>query len=246
LIVRKLLTILILAVSFAPPAEAEPLIADLSESVVKITTGFTGTKVLLFGAIKEEGKIVVIIEGPRHPLAVRRKQRIAGIWINRTEVEFTDVPSFYQVLSSDPLEDWLPLQTRDLYQIGVEYLRFDPKTNVGPAEAARFREALIRNMQRIGRYGVLEGNVTVLGGQLFRADLYLPANLPTGFYSIEVMLIKDGDVKSIQATPLLVTKSGLGAEVFDMAYSYPALYGVLAIVVAILAGLGANAIFRKV
>lgn len=246
MIVRKLLTILILAVSFAPPAEAEPLIADLSESVVKITTGFTGTKVLLFGAIKEEGKIVVIIEGPRHPLAVRRKQRIAGIWINRTEVEFTDVPSFYQVLSSDPLEDWLPLQTRDLYQIGVEYLRFDPKTNVGPAEAARFREALIRNMQRIGRYGVLEGNVTVLGGQLFRADLYLPANLPTGFYSIEVMLIKDGDVKSIQATPLLVTKSGLGAEVFDMAYSYPALYGVLAIVVAILAGLGANAIFRKV
>ena len=246
MIVRKLLIILILAVSFAPPAEAEPLIADLSESVVKITTGFTGTKVLLFGAIKEEGKIVVIIEGPRHPLAVRRKQRIAGIWINRTEVEFTDVPSFYQVLSSDPLEDWLPLQTRDLYQIGVEYLRFDPKTNVGPAEAARFREALIRNMQRIGRYGVLEGNVTVLGGQLFRADLYLPANLPTGFYSIEVMLIKDGDVKSIQATPLLVTKSGLGAEVFDMAYSYPALYGVLAIVVAILAGLGANAIFRKV
>jgi uncharacterized protein (TIGR02186 family) len=246
LIVRKLLTILILAVSFAQPAEAEPLIADLSESVVKITTGFTGTKVLLFGAIKEDGKIVVIIEGPRHPLAVRRKQRIAGIWINRTEVEFTDVPSFYQVLSSDPLEDWLPLQTRDLYQIGVEYLRFDPKTNVGPAEAARFRDALIRNMQRIGRYGVLEGNVTVLGGQLFRADLYLPANLPTGFYSIEVMLIKDGDVKSIQATPLLVTKSGLGAEVFDMAYSYPALYGVLAIVVAILAGLGANAIFRKV
>jgi uncharacterized protein (TIGR02186 family) len=244
--VNRLLVILILALSFAPAAKAEPLIADLSESVVKITTGFTGTKVLLFGAIKEEGKIVVIVEGPRHPLAVRRKQRIAGIWVNRTEVEFTDVPSFYQVLSSDPLEDWLPLQTRDLYQIGVEYLRFDPKTNVGPAEAARFRDALIRNMQRIGRYGVLEGNVTVLGGQLFRADLYLPANLPTGFYSIEVMLIEGGDVKSIQATPLLVTKSGLGAEVFDMAYSYPALYGVLAIVVAILAGLGANAIFRKV
>lgn len=60
------------------------------------------------------------------------------------------------------------------------------------------------------------------------------------------MLVKDGDVKSIQATPLLVTKSGLGADVFDLAYSYPALYGILAIVLATLAGLGANAIFRKV
>lgn len=243
---RHFFLLLVFAISIAPTAKAEPLIADLSESVVKITTGFTGTKVLLFGAIQEQGKIVVVVEGPRHALTVRRKQRVAGIWVNRSEVQFDDVPSFYQVLSSDPLEEWLPLRTRDLYQIGVEYLRFEPRSEVGPAEAARFRDALIRNMQRVGRYGVLEGNVTVMGGQLFRADLYLPANLPTGYYTIEVMLVKDGDVKSIQATPLLVTKSGLGADVFDLAYSYPALYGILAIVLATLAGLGANAIFRKV
>jgi uncharacterized protein (TIGR02186 family) len=228
------------------PSQAEPLVADLSESVVRITTGFTGTKVLLFGAKEGDGRVVVIVEGPRHPLTVRRKNRVAGIWVNRAEVRFNDVPSFYHVLSSEPLEQWLPLRTRDLYQIGVEYLKLDPDEDVGPAQASRFRDALIRNMQRIGRYGVLEGKVTVLGGQLFRADLYLPANLPTGFYSIEVMLVQDGDVKTIQSTPLLVTKAGIGAEVFDMAYSYPALYGILAIVIAVLAGLGANAIFRKV
>jgi len=230
----------------AAPSHAEPLVADLSESVVRITTGFTGTKVLLFGAKEGDGRVVVIVEGPRHPLTVRRKNRVAGIWVNRAEVRFNDVPSFYHVLSSEPLEQWLPLRTRDLYQIGVEYLKLDPEEDVGPAQAAHFRDALIRNMQRIGRYGVLEGKVTVLGGQLFRADLYLPANLPTGFYSVEVMLVKDGDVKTIQSTPLLVTKAGIGAEVFDLAYSYPALYGVLAIVIAVLAGLGANAIFRKV
>lgn len=246
MIMRHILLTLALAVALASETKAEPLVADLSESVVKITTGFTGTKVLLFGAIEGRGKLVVIVEGPRHSLTVRRKRRIAGIWVNRAEVQFDDVPSFYQVLSSDPLEEWLPLRTRDLYQIGVEYLRFAPRTKVGPAEAASFRDALIRNMQRNGRYGVLEGNVTVMGGQLFRADLFLPANLPTGFYSIEVMLISDGNVKSIQATPLLVTKSGIGAQVYDMAYSYPALYGIMAIVIAVLAGLGANAIFRKV
>lgn len=246
MIMRHILFTVALAVALSSETKAEPLVADLSESVVKITTGFTGTKVLLFGAIEGRGKLVVIVEGPRHSLTVRRKRRIAGIWVNRAEVQFDDVPSFYQVLSSDPLEEWLPLRTRDLYQIGVEYLRFAPRTKVGPAEAASFRDALIRNMQRNGRYGVLEGNVTVMGGQLFRADLFLPANLPTGFYSIEVMLISDGNVKSIQATPLLVTKSGIGAQVYDMAYSYPALYGIMAIIIAVLAGLGANAIFRKV
>jgi uncharacterized protein (TIGR02186 family) len=247
---RRLLSasilVLFAALAFTLPARAEPLIADLSESVVRITTGFTGTKVLLFGAKEGDGQLVVVVEGPRHAIMVRRKKRVAGIWINRAEVRFKDVPSFYQVLSSDPLEQWLPLRTRDTYQIGVEYLKLEPDDDVGPAEGAKFRAALIRNMQRIGRYGVLEGKVTVISGQLFRADLYLPANLPTGFYSIEVLLVKDGDVKSIQSTPLLVTKSGIGAEVFDLAYSYPALYGILAIVIAVLAGLGANAAFRKV
>jgi len=239
--------LLLLALPGAAPARAEPLIADLSESVVRITTGFTGTKVLLFGAKEGDGRIVVIVEGPRHALTVRRKDRIAGIWINRAEVRFRDVPSFYQVLSSDPLDQWLPLRTRNTYQIGVEYLKMQPEEeDVGPAEASKFRDALIRNMQRIGRYGVLDGKVTVLSGQLFRADLYLPANLPTGFYKIEVMLVKAGDVKSIQSTPLLVSKAGIGAEVYDMAYSYPAIYGILAIVIAVLAGLGANAAFRKV
>lgn len=239
------LLLLFMAMSAAAPARAEPLIADLSESVVRITTGFTGTKVLLFGAKQGDGRVVVIVQGPHHALTVRRKDRVAGIWVNRAQVRFKDVPTFYQVLSSDPLEQWLPLRTRDTYQIGVEYLKLEPEEDVGPARTAQFRDALIRNMQRIGRYGVLEGKVNVISGQLFRADLFLPANLPTGFYKIEVMLVKDGDVKSIQSTPLLVTKAGIGAQVYDMAYSYPALYGLLAIAIAILAGLGANAAFRK-
>lgn len=243
---RRALLLLALICAVAAPVRAEPLIADLSESVVKITTGFTGTKVLLFGAIDASGQVVVIVQGPRHSVVVREKQRTAGIWMNRRSVKFENVPAFYHVLSSDTLDEWLPLRTREQYEVGVEYLKLDAVGNVGPAKAAEFREALIRNMQRIGRYSRIEGDVTMLGGQLFRADLYLPANLPTGYYNIEVLLVRDGDVKSIQATPLLVTKSGLGAEAFNLAYDQPAIYGIIAIVIAVMAGVGANAIFRNI
>ena len=242
---RPVIALLIL-VGCALPARAEPLVADISESVVKITTGFTGTKVLLFGAIEGDGKVVVIVEGPRHSITVRRKERIAGIWINRDTLQFVEAPSFYQVLASDTLDEWLPLRIREEHQIGVEYLELKSESNAGPAEQAEFRDALVRNMQQIGRYGTLEENVKLLGGQLFRADLYLPANLPTGYYNIKAMLVRDGEVVSIKSTPLLVTKAGIGAAVYRMAYAYPALYGIGAIVIAVLAGLGANAIFRKV
>ena len=245
---RWLLLAVLVSTVGMQPARAEPLVVDLSESVVRITTGFTGTKVLLFGAVEGEGEgnLVVVVQGPRHSITVRRKNRVAGIWINRGQVNFVQAPSFYQVLSSATMDEWLPLRTRETYQIGVEYLKLKPSEEIGPAKQAEYRDALVRNMQREGRYGLLEGNVTVIGKQLFRADLYLPANLPTGYYTIEVLLVRDGDVKSIKSTPLLVTKSGIGAQISRFAYEYPALHGIAAIAIAVMAGLAGNAIFRKV
>ncbi len=242
----RVFTLMILAISLATTARAEPLLADLSESEIKITTGFTGAKVLLFGSIEGDGEVVIIVRGPNQTVPVRHKEQAAGIiYVNKRSVAFKDAPSYYHVMSSKPLDDWLPQHTRALFQIGVEHLKLPTVERVGPVVAADFREALIRNMQRIGRYGDVAGQVQFMGGQLFRADLYLPANVLTGFYNIDVLLVRDGDVKAIQSTPLLIDKAGLGATVYDLAYGYPALYGIAAIIIAILAGLAANAIFRN-
>jgi hypothetical protein len=62
---------------------------------------------------------------------------------------------------------------------------------------------------------------------------------------VEVFLVQDGQVRSAQRTPLYISKTGFEAEVFRMAHAYPALYGVAAIIIAIAAGLLANAVFRK-
>ena len=43
------------------PARAEPLIADLSNHLIAITTGFTGTDVLLFGATDGPGDIIALV-----------------------------------------------------------------------------------------------------------------------------------------------------------------------------------------
>ena len=44
-------------------ASADPLVVDLSNHLVAITTGFTGTNVLLFGAVEEEGDPDVLVRG---------------------------------------------------------------------------------------------------------------------------------------------------------------------------------------
>jgi uncharacterized protein (TIGR02186 family) len=227
------------------PSRAQPVIADVSEHFVGITADFTGAKILFFGTTTGPGNIVVVIRGPSHDINVGAKVQRAGIWMNGESVKIKNAPSFYRVLSTEPLGEWLPLNVREKNQIGVEYLDLQPATDVGPAKAANYRSALIRNMEKRGYYGQAEGELKVLGGRLFRTHIFLPSNVPTGDYVIRTYLVHEGRVTDIEVTPLNINKTGIGAEIYRVAYQHGALYGVAAIVIAVLAGLGGNAVFRK-
>jgi uncharacterized protein (TIGR02186 family) len=235
------IVLIVLLTTMARTTLADALVADLSEHLVQINLSFTGKQVLLYGAIQGEGNVVVIVQGPRQPVTVRRKARIAGVWANDVSVTFDDAISFYQVMASAELDEWLPFTLRERHQIGVEYLNFSPREEISPAEKADFQTALIRNKQKLGHYGMLEGRVSVLGGRLFRTEIFFPANVPTGIYNLEAFLVRDGEMISAQKTPLYVSKSGIEAEIFNLAQNFPEIYGILAILIAVAAGLAANA-----
>ncbi|MBT5111270.1 MAG: TIGR02186 family protein [Rhodospirillaceae bacterium] len=233
------------AILGAGSSRAEPVIADVSEHFIGITADFTGAKILFFGSVGGPGKLVVVVSGPAHDISIGNKVQRAGIWMNSDSVTFKNAPSFYRVLSSEPLDEWLPLSVREANQIGVEYLDLQPTEDIGSAKEADYRAALIRNMQNKDHYGKAEGRLKILGGRLFRTDVFLPSNVPTGDYSIKTYLIRDGRIADMEVTPLNINKTGIGAEIYRVAHQHGALYGVAAIIIAVLAGLGGNAVFRK-
>lgn len=242
---RRILLALSLLTWTGSTAKAEPVIVDLSKNFVAITAGFTGTEVLLFGTTDGYGEVVVVVEGPKEALAVRRKEKVAGIWVNGRQVDFVDVPAFYKILATSSLDEWLPLAVREANQIGVEYLDLKPRDQIPAAEAAEYRAALIRNKQRIGHYGDVEARMKIVDKRLFRSTVYFPANVPVGEYEIRTYLVDKGKIISKRTMPLKINKIGFEAEVFRLAHEHSALYGIAAIVIAVLAGLGGNALFRK-
>lgn len=255
-----------LAWGSAAPARAEAVIADLSKRLVAITTGFAGTDVLLFGAVEGKGEVVVVVKGPSGHLDVRRKSRVAGIWINRDTMTFANVPSFYSVSTSAPLAQVVPTALALRSGIGARYLdiaaargqpgqnercsrALDPESsrNAGAAVKAMvpFCEALIRNKTRDGLFQP-EGRVIFLPGRkLFRTTIRFPANVPVGTYSVLVYVVREGQIVGSQTHPLVINKTGVEAEVFDFAHRQSAFYGLIAVAVAALAGWGAGLIFRK-
>lgn len=244
-VLARLAAAWLILIAVTAEARAETLVADLSSHLVAITAGFTGTEVLLFGATEGEGEVIVVVRGPEGEVTVRRKRRTAGIWINRGNITFEGVPSFYAVASSRPLPEILQEEVLSRQQIGVDHLRFQAPENIREARLKRYHNALIRNKQRAGLFGDKVGQVTFLGERLFRTSIYFPANVPTGSYLVEVLLVRDGEVISAQTSPLIISKTGIGAEIFDFAHNRAALYGALAITGALMAGWFAYLAFRR-
>lgn len=242
---RALVLLFVLAAFVAGPARAQPLVADLSDHLIAITAGFAGTDVLLFGATEGEGDVIVILRGPEHPVIVRRKSRVAGIWINTERVSFSGAPAFYRVASSRPLDEITTPALRARHQIGADQLRIVPQRNLSPERLAEFRDGLLRNKEREALYSTELGKVSFLGPRLFRTRIYLPANVPPGSYTVEVLLVRNQQVIAAQTTPMFVSKVGIGADVFDFAHRHAAVYGLVAVLMAVSAGWAAGSVFRR-
>lgn len=227
-------------------AQTVPLVADLSKHLVAITTGFTGTDVLLFGATDGPGDVVIVVRGPSKDVTIRRKDRVGPIWANSEALALRDVPSFYHVASNRDIKEFTSDRVRALYGIGVENLKLKFADSRQPKDVQKeYADALIRLNADLGLYNRENGKVSLLANRLFRAQLHFPANVPTGAYEVGIYLFRNGDVVSGEFVPLIISKTGIGAEVYDFAHNLAPLYGILAIIIAVLAGWAAEAAFRR-
>jgi uncharacterized protein (TIGR02186 family) len=226
-------------------AHAETLAADLTSHLIAITTGFTGASVVLFGTSDGLGDIVIVVRGPDREMTVRRKSRIAGIWVNSQEVTFAGVPSFYFVAASRPLDEIVSPATAALYGLGITNVDMKTQSRASPQVIDEFASALVRTQQRAKLFPNSAGKVNFVGERLFRATIEFPSNVPTGTYLVEVFLVRDRDIVSGQTTPLVVSKVGIDAEVFGFAGRQPGLYGAIAVLTAMVAGWLASLPFRS-
>jgi len=243
---RLILAALAALVVASPMARADYVVADLSKRRIDITLGFSGAEVLLFGATDTGGDVIVAVRGPDQPVVVRHKERVAGLWVNRSWMQFSNAPAFYYVASSRPLEAIASNATLAGIDVGIDHLRLAPTDSSENADAEEFQSALIRVKEREGLYATGAGNVTFIAGKLFRTTVSFPATVATGPYTVEVFLLRNGQVESAQRWPLFITKVGLSAAVYDQAHTRPWLYGLFAVVIAVVAGWLGSFGLRKV
>lgn len=241
---------LMLVLLLAGPAQAtETIVTGMSQSRVAITANYTGSEILIYGAVKRDApppgpapiEVIITVEGPSTPMTIRRKEWVAGLWINRASITVDAAPSFYAVTTSGPI-DRILTQTEDLrYKITIPHAIRAVGSTDEAADAEVFVKALQRLQQDADRYRLDEGQVELTDQTLFRADVLLPANLTEGDYRVRLFLLRAGKVIDEQERVIGVRKAGLEKFLYDLAHQQSLLYGVISLLLAVVAGWAASA-----
>jgi uncharacterized protein (TIGR02186 family) len=189
-----------------------------------------------------------------------RKIRVAGLWLNSRPVVFEGAPGFYMAASSRPLPQIAGFGVLRRAGIGVDHLRIEAPeeshtvTSYGirdvvvsrlGADYLEWRRAVIRLMENSDLYTVNPRGVRYVDRNLFRADVELPTEAPIGRYETEVWLFQDGKPVSVRRRHLTVAKVGIERRVYDFAHLMPWLYGVVCVLIALVSGWAASALFRR-
>ncbi|MGD1934714.1 MAG: TIGR02186 family protein [Candidatus Phaeomarinobacter sp.] len=234
------------------PMDGEAVVADLSEKLIAITSNFTGAEILLFGNVDApdnvtpalQRDVVAVVRGPYEPLTIRRKERIAGIWVNTNAYDVPAAPGFYHVASTRPLEEIAAPEIFADAQIGLPAL--DIATGETDNELpVTYRNAVVRAKTGEGLYAEAPGSVTFVGPSLFRAEIALPANVPVGSYVATVYLVRNGASSSQRSINLISYKSGIERVLYNFALISPFFYGLASVLVALLAGWIAGTVYRE-
>lgn len=249
-------------VEMAPGGSGETLQIDLSARTIPIETDFAGARLILFGAVENSKQtaaeaglydIIVVIEGPTDRVSVRRKTRAAGIWVNTRAITFQEVPSYYAVITTRPLEEIASGKNlekmQDRHEIGFHsvYMEIAPGQGKNPAanELDAFKEALIRLKRHEGLYREDQYGITFIGRSLFRATIHLPANVQVGTFRVRAFLFRNGEFLSQVTAPLKLERAGIERFVHSLASTYPLIYGLGAVLLAVTAGLLASIVLKK-
>lgn len=251
----RLLALLVMLLALVVPTQAERLVSQVSTDSVEITSSFDGERMTFFGSIMPDagsGKrfvdgpfnVVVVVLGPTQNRVARQKTNFLGIWLNSSQVEFTNFPSYFHVLSSGRLTD-----ITDVTTLTTNFILPESHTLVANGkdwwQGAVFGRELVRLMTEDGLFGVQENGVNFLADNVYSARLTLPSNAPPGPYIALTYVFKNGEIIARKSEGFAVRKIGFERFLAMSSVQQPLLYGVVCVLLALFTGWLGGVIFKR-
>ncbi len=221
----------------------------LAPDSIRIGAFFDGAYVRVTGEVPQGASVVVEVSGKRTEQQLLRKGRHWDIWMNLGEVDVENAPSVYFALSTAP-DAFSSAAGSPTF--GYARLRqrvsFKMTHRHGLERRELFKE-FVALKESEGLYGMFPGGLHLSesspGQSTVEGEFRIPSRIDPGDYQVRLSVVEDGRVLRSDVADLRVQMGGLPALLSSLAQNHGALYGLLAIFIAVVFGFLIGVIFRK-
>ena len=272
--VAALAWMLTLAAASARYAEAAEL--TVSPEIVAVGINFGGAEVAVNGRAPRDSQVIVKVCTEPSTVKLSKKGRVMGIfWMTTERAVVENMPSFYAVYSSQPVDTLLAKEEQIRLGVDAEctgIMRQATVTADSPdrepllgAPSQEYISALRDIYIKKGTYspcvschrtasaaampqsgpGGPEHGAIVLSNDMWQLRLMLPADTPLGRYEITAYYVAGSRVVSTESAAFTVQKSGLVELLSNMATQNAPAYGAISLLVVVVVGLGIGFVFPR-
>jgi hypothetical protein len=222
----------------------EPLTCTVAPRVVEVGSFYNGTAVRVEGRTAAGSQLVVTVTGSDREERFTRKERVGPIWLNSGKLRISGAPSLFLRYSTGPVaamlgEDAMARDRLDERSL-MARMRIEPQSPERPGDSA-IRNDYVALRKSGGTYVFGNGGIVVKesgGSPSFALDIRWPKRAPPATYEVRVYEVVQGAIVREASATLSVVRTGFPAWLAGMAANRAPLYGVVAVLIAALAGFG--------
>ena len=210
---------------------------------------YNGTTVTATGSIPADSEAVVRFMGAPAKIHMKQTARVGGVvWMNTASVNFEQAPSVCIVSSAVDLKQLqaTPGAADGLSLAGLRNsIVIEAKECKGLDVFAEF----LKLKKKEGLYREISGNISygkvTNGLKTFQAVIPLPSRLSPGVYTVYAAALRNGQIAARGEQTIEAKLEGAPALMASLAFNHSILYGFLATLIAVLAGLGVGLVFQS-
>ncbi len=252
-ILRSILVLVLMGLFPLPQtaSAALPIQLRVVPDEIKMGLSYNGVDVSIAGKIPADSEVLVRVMGQPEHQKLKKKGRVLGLlWMNTEAVHIENVPSVFLLYPSAALAEQAKRRPEQWRRLGLGLEAMEEQVEIRPS--GEDRDALFQEFVKLkeaaGLYGTVRGAVHYEdkgdGLKSFTCVAPLPSNLAQGEYVIEAVAVKDGAIAARGRVPIDAAEAGVTARLSYLAFNHGTLYGVLAVLVALLAGSFTGVIFK--
>jgi len=222
---------------------AEAAVLDISPAALEIGLFFSGCEVHVSGSVAAGRDVVIEIIGPAEKGKFKIKEKIGPFWMSRRQVEIRQAPFFYALL--------LPQSSRldgNIPGIGIESLKKNISVSSEEMPGDKVFDLFVRLKRAEKLYKGPVDDIRYLdaadGKKGFSVKFDFPSSIAEGDYKVMATIVHDGRVEGQLVRSIRIQEGGIVKAIHGLAYQHSLVYGILAVVIALLVGMLMGVVFK--